>query len=153
MRYYNSLNFYNQDGVAIRTGLKRFSLKSNLDFGSDKLTANLNLGLGYSKSQFTEGEGTTSVGTSMASVYYALPYEYPYAPDGTLIHFGNESDYFILDQREGSAGLERLFNSSDKKCAVKNHSWRIDQLSDFADIKGVNTCRCGLPQLEPRGIY
>ncbi|MVZ61434.1 SusC/RagA family TonB-linked outer membrane protein [Sphingobacterium humi] len=119
VRYYNSLNFYNQDGVAIRTGLKRFSLKSNLDFGSDKLTANLNLGLGYSKSQFTEGEGTTSVGTSMASVYYALPYEYPYAPDGTLIHFGNESDYFILDQREGSAGLERLFNSSDKSAQLK----------------------------------
>ena len=114
VRYYNSLNYYNQDGVAIRTGLKRFNLKSNLDFGDDKLTGNLNVGLGYSKSQFTEGEGATGVGSSMASVYYALPYEQPYAPDGTLIHFGNEDDYFILDQREGSAGLERLFNSWDK---------------------------------------
>jgi TonB-linked SusC/RagA family outer membrane protein len=119
LQFYTSLNYYNQEGVAKRTGLERYTLRSNLDFKADKLTGSLNLSLGYSNSSFTEGEGSTSVGTAMSAVYYALPYEYPYAPDGTLVHPGNRSSYFILDQREGSQALERLLNSSAKTDQAK----------------------------------
>lgn len=114
LRFYNSLNYYKQEGVAKRTGLDRYALRSNLDFRDEKFSGSVNLSLGYSQSSFTEGEGSSSGGTSMSAIYYALPYEKPYAPDGTLIHYGNEDDYNILDQREGSAALERLLNSSDK---------------------------------------
>lgn len=114
IRFYNSLNYYKQEGVARRTSLDRFALRSNVDFKDNKFSGSVNLSLGYSKSSFTEGEGGTGVGTAMASVYYALPYEYPYAPDGTLIHPGNRAQYGVLDLREGSQGLERLLNSSDK---------------------------------------
>lgn len=119
VRFYNSLNYYDQDGIARRTGLQRYALRSNVDFRSGKFSGNVNLTLGYSASSFTEGEGGTGVGTSMASVYYALPYEYPYAPDGTLIHPGNRNAS-ILDLREGSQGLERLLNSSDKTDQLKS---------------------------------
>ncbi|WP_433902139.1 SusC/RagA family TonB-linked outer membrane protein [Sphingobacterium puteale] len=112
VRFYSSAGYYKQEGVAVRSGLDRYTLKNNLDFDKGKLSGGVNVTLGYTNSKFTEGVGASRVGSSMASVYYALPYEYPYAPDGTLIHFGNEDDYFILDQREGSAGLERLLNSS-----------------------------------------
>jgi len=120
LRFYNSLNYYNQEGVAKRTGLDRYALRSNIDFKSGKFSGNTNLSIGYSKSSFTEGEGGTGVGTSMASVYYALPYEYPYAPDGNLIHQGNKNQYNILDLREGSQGLERLNNSSNKTDQLKS---------------------------------
>lgn len=119
-KFYNSLNYYKQEGVAKRTGLDRYALRSNLDFNDNKFSGSVNVSLGYSQSSFTEGEGGTGAGTAMASVYYALPYEYPYAPDGTLIHPGNRSSYFILDQREGSQGLERLLNSSDKTDQLKS---------------------------------
>ncbi|ANH82723.1 SusC/RagA family TonB-linked outer membrane protein [Niabella ginsenosidivorans] len=119
VRFYNSLNYYSQQGIAKRTGLDRFTLRSNVDFKDKKLSGGLNVAIGYSKSSFTEGEGSTSAGTAMSAVYYALPYEYPYAPDGTLVHPGNESSYFILDQREGSQALERLLNSSDKTDQLK----------------------------------
>ena len=119
LRFYNSLNYYKQEGVARRTGLDRYALRSNLDFTSGKFSGSTNLSIGYSSSSFTEGEGGTGTGTAMASVYYALPYEYPYAPDGTLVHPGNRSNYFILDQREGSQGLERLLNSSNKTDQLK----------------------------------
>ncbi len=120
IRFYNSLNYYKQEGVAKRTGLDRYALRSNLDFKDDKFSGSVNVSLGYSSSSFTEGEGGTGAGTAMASVYYALPYEKPYAPDGTLIHLGNRSQYFILDQREGSQGLERLLNSSNKTDQFKS---------------------------------
>ncbi len=120
LRFYNSLNYYQQEGVAKRTGMDRYSLRSNLDFKDDKFSGSVNLSLGYSQSSFTEGEGGTGAGTSMASVYYALPYENPYASDGVLVHPGNKSLYPIYDQREGSQGLERLLNSSDKTEQLKS---------------------------------
>lgn len=120
LRFYNSLNYYSQEGVAKRTGLDRYSLRSNLDFNDGKFSGSTNLSVGYSQSSFTEGEGSTSAGTAMSAVYYALPYENPYAFDGTLVHPGNKSQYFILDQREGSQALERLLNSSDKTDQLKS---------------------------------
>lgn len=120
LRFYNSLNYYSQEGVAKRTGLDRYSLRSNLDFNDGKFSGSTNVSIGYSQSSFTEGEGGTGAGTAMASVYYALPYEKPYASDGTLVHPGNRSQYFILDQREGSQALERLLNSSDKTEQLKS---------------------------------
>jgi TonB-linked SusC/RagA family outer membrane protein len=121
VRFYNSLNYYKQEGVAKRTGLDRYALRSNVDFKSGKFSGAVNLSLGYSNSSFTEGEGGTGVGTAMASVYYALPYENPYAADGTLVHPGNRNLYpNIYDLREGSQGLERLLNSSNKTDQFKS---------------------------------
>ncbi|RYZ62785.1 MAG: SusC/RagA family TonB-linked outer membrane protein [Chitinophagaceae bacterium] len=119
LRFYNSINYYKQEGVARRTGLERYTLRSNLDFNSGKFSGSTNLALGYSKSSFTEGEGSTSVGTAMSAVYYALPYEYPYAPNGVLVHPGNRSQYGVLDLREGSQALERLLNTSNKTDQLK----------------------------------
>ncbi|HEY0040024.1 MAG TPA: SusC/RagA family TonB-linked outer membrane protein, partial [Flavisolibacter sp.] len=119
LRFYNSINYYRQEGVAKRTGLERYALRSNLDFTSGKFSGSTNLSLGYSASSFTEGEGSTSLGTAMSAVYYALPYEYPYASDGVLVHPGNRSQYFILDLREGSQALERLLNSASKTDQLK----------------------------------
>jgi TonB-linked SusC/RagA family outer membrane protein len=121
VRFYNSLNYYSQEGIARRTGLDRYALRSNVDYKSGKFSGNVNLNLGYSNSSFTEGVEATAVGSSMASVYYALPYEYPYAADGTLIHPGNKALYSnsYMGAREGSQGLERLLNSSNKTDQMK----------------------------------
>lgn len=122
VRFYNSLNYYKQDGVAKRTGLERYALRSNLDFKDDKFSGSVNLSLGYSQSSFIDGDGSTSAGTPMSAVYYALPYEYPYASDGTLVHPGisKQAKYNILDQREGTVALERLLNSSNKTDQFKS---------------------------------
>jgi len=118
-RFYNSLNYYSQEGVAKRTGLDRYSLRSNLDFKDGKFSGSTNISIGYSQSSFTEGVGSSRAGTAMSAVYYALPYENPYASDGVLVHPGNKSKYNILDQRVGSQSLERLLNSSNKTEQLK----------------------------------
>lgn len=119
VKFYNSFNYYSQEGIAKRTGLDRYALRSNVDFNSGKFSGGVNLNIGYSNSSFTEGVEASSVGASMASVYYALPYEYPYASDGVLVHPGNKSLYPIYDLREGSQGLERLLNSTNKTDQLK----------------------------------
>ena len=121
-RYYNSLNYYEQDGIAKRTGLERFALRSNVDFNSGKFSGNVNISLGYSNASYTEGEGTSNAGTAMSAIYYALPYENPYAANGTLVHPGNKNTQVpaILDPREGSLALERLLNSTNKSSQFKS---------------------------------
>lgn len=122
VRFYNSLNYYKQEGIAKRTSLERFALRSNVDFNSGKFSGNVNLSLGYSNASYTEGEGTTTGGTAMSAIYYALPYENPYSANGTLVHPGNRSTQIpaILDAREGSLALDRLLNSTNKSNQLKS---------------------------------
>lgn len=85
-------------------------------------SGSVNISLGYSQSTFINGEGTTSAGTPMSAVYYALPYEKPYASDGVLVHPGLSGlpKYNILDQREGTLALERVLNSTNNTDQFKS---------------------------------
>lgn len=114
---YNALSYWKEDGIVRETGMERYTLRSNTNMNYGKFTAGFNLNLGYSNSRFTYNEGGTSVGTPMASVYYGLPYEYPYTADGAF-HATNE-DVTFLDTREGSRGLDVLFGTSDKTEQLK----------------------------------
>lgn len=109
---YTSLGFWKENGIVKRTGLNRYSLRSNVNMNYGKFTAGVNINLGFSNSRFTYNEGGTSVGTPMASVYYALPYEYPYTPDG--VFHATDGAITFLDTREGSRGMDVLYGTSDK---------------------------------------
>ncbi|HEY8957603.1 TonB-dependent receptor [Chitinophaga sp.] len=120
VRFYSSVNYYDQQGIARRSELKRYSFKNNLDFNAGKLTANINVGLAYSESSFIEREASSSGSNPLAAVYYALPYEYPYAADGTLVTNYNDDVYPVYDLREGSNALEALLNTSSKDNQLKS---------------------------------
>lgn len=110
VQVYNAFSIWKQDGIVKQTGLDRYSLRSNVNMNYGKFTAGLNVSLGYSDSRFTYNVGGTSVGSPMASVYYALPYEYPYI-DGIL--YATDGPVTFLDTREGSRGLDVLYGTTD----------------------------------------
>lgn len=114
---YNSFGLLQEEGIVRETGLNRYSLRSNTNFNYGKFTAGINLNLGYSNSKFTNTEGGTGVGSPMASVYYALPYEYPYTADG--VFHATDGDVTFLDSREGSRGIDVLYGTSDKTDQLK----------------------------------
>lgn len=109
---YNALSLWREQGIVKETGLDRFSLRSNTNMNYGKFTAGFNINLGYSSSRFTYNEGGTSVGSPMASVYYALPYEYPYTADG--VFHATDDGLGFYDTREGSRGIDVLYGTSDK---------------------------------------
>ena len=120
IRFYSSLNYFDQQGIARTTGLKRYTLKNNIDFSAGRLAAGVNLSLGYSTSNFIQQENTSSaVRNPLSAVYYAEPYEYPYWPDGKLVTTGDAGDYPFLDQREGSDSYERMLNSTNRQNQFK----------------------------------
>lgn len=123
VRFYSSLAYYKQEGIAIRSALERFSFRTNVDFKTEKVSAALNSFIGFSKMSFIDdAENTTSVRNPFASVYYALPYEQPYV-NGVLIHSANQNLLkpfgFAFDSREGSDALERSLNTASKSDQVK----------------------------------
>ncbi|MDF2187136.1 SusC/RagA family TonB-linked outer membrane protein [Paraflavitalea sp. CAU 1676] len=131
--FYSSLNYFKQDGIAIRSALERFSFRTNFDVKTDRLTLGISSTLNYANSSFIESENNTSVANPFASVYYALPYELPYK-DGVLLHPGNSSGpdgsdpllpsdpdkpYLVYDQREGSTALERMLSTTRRNNEIK----------------------------------
>lgn len=109
---YSAVGLWKEEGIVKETGMDRFSLRNNTNLNFGRFSAGVNLSLGYSSSRFTYNEGGTSVGTPMASVYYALPYEYPYTPDGVFHPVDNGMGFY--DTREGSRGIDVLYGTSDK---------------------------------------
>lgn len=114
---YNALSLWKEDGLVKETGLNRYSLRSNTNFNYGRFTAGVNFNLGFSSSSFTYNEGGTSVGSPMASIYYALPYEYPYTPDG--VFHATDGGMGFYDTREGSRGIDVLYGTSDKTEQLK----------------------------------
>lgn len=120
IRFYSSLNYFNQQGLVRVSNLKRYTLKNNLDFTAGRLTANINLTVGYSNSDLIQSEGTSGANNPLSAVYYALPYEYPYAGDGKLVTTGDGDDYPVLDLREGSDSYERMLNTRKGQDQLKS---------------------------------
>lgn len=130
--FFSALNYFKQEGTALRSELERYSLRNNLDFRGDRLTASISSSINYSTSSFIESENTSAVVNPFAAAYYALPYESPYI-NGTLYHSGNTSGpsgsnpfvpgtasrQLIYDQREGSTALERVLATTSLRNELK----------------------------------
>jgi TonB-linked SusC/RagA family outer membrane protein len=114
---YTGLSLWQEQGIVKETGLDRVSLRNNTNLNYGKFSAGFNINLGYSASRFTYNEGGTGVGSPMASVYYALPYEYPYTPDG--VFHATDDGMGFYDTREGSRGIDVLYGTSDKREQLK----------------------------------
>ncbi len=137
---YNGLSFWKEDGIVKETGMHRLSFRSNTNLNYGKFTAGFNLNLGYSNSKFTYNEGGTGVGSPMASVYYGLPYEYPYTADG--VFHPTDQTATVYDTREGSRGIDVLYGTSDRTQQFKT-TLGIDL--GYEIIKGLKvTTRAGI---------
>lgn len=112
IRFYSAANYYKQEGIALRSGIERYSFRTNLDVTSKRFTAAINTAVGYTNNKLIENEGSPGTTNTMAAVYYALPYEQPYV-NGQLVHTGNKARFGgTYDTREGSDALERLQSST-----------------------------------------
>jgi TonB-linked SusC/RagA family outer membrane protein len=145
VRFYTSFNYYNQEGIAYRSDLERYTFRGNLDFSSERFSAAISTGIGYTKRNFIESENSTAITNPFSSAYYALPYEQPYI-NGVLISSGLASGprlsgatynpllpsntnpptvplvparVLVYDQREGSDALERLASTTNANNQLK----------------------------------
>src|SRR5205085_1952500 len=82
--FYTSLSYYNQEGVLQRSGLQRYTYRTNLDFKRDRLTVSIRSSAGFSQLSGIESEAGVALANPIAAAYLELPYRRLYLPNGKV---------------------------------------------------------------------
>lgn len=79
IRYFGSLNYYNQEGTVVNTDFKRYSGRLNFDYVGKNLTFSFKNTVSYTDRNFTD-ENNTAISSPLNAVYWTNPYETVYDP-------------------------------------------------------------------------
>ncbi len=149
--YFISASHYDQDGVELASGMRRETLRSNIDTKVfDWLRVGVNLGLSYEDYETnnfaTKGNNPYNVATLSR---WALPWETPYkiVDDGNgKWHYGDRKDffdvlglwnpYYLLENQPGQKNKLRLYgNMFEELTPVKSLTLRASQALDAFDYR------------------
>jgi TonB-linked SusC/RagA family outer membrane protein len=83
-RYFLSGGYYDEDGIGLRSDLKRYTLRANIENKTDKVTFAFNTAGGYTRRNFIESENGIALANPFAATYLALPYQKLYNDNGTV---------------------------------------------------------------------
>jgi TonB-linked SusC/RagA family outer membrane protein len=118
-RFFLSAGLFDQQGIDIGSGLKRYTTRFNIDHTANKLSVQFNTTAGYSKTNYSEGEWLgNSPRNPFQMTYRAKPYEIPYKADGSL-NFGSNTS---LALKQVANLLEGIENSSWNQKQIKANS-------------------------------
>lgn len=137
-RYFNSLGYFSQEGIAERSNLKRFSLRTNLENKtSETSTIGINLSLNYSKQNLIDSENSITLQNPYAAAYLGSPYDALYNSNGTLNVGpgkvgGNSYENLTINQRYDNQ-VKVVASLFAEKQIVKNLTARIDFGTDFSN--------------------
>ncbi len=139
-RFYLSAGYFDQEGIDLGSGMKRYTTRFNIDHSVNKLTVGLNSTIGYSIINYSEGE---QLGNSPLNpfqmTYRAKTYQNPYNADGSL-RFGASTN---LDLRQVANLLERIENASLTRKQIKinaglNLAYKILPALTFKNVFGID---------------
>ncbi len=135
-KFYISGGYFDQQGTAIGSGLERFTTRINLDHTSNKFSVMWNTAIGYSISDFSEGERLgNSSRNPFQMTYRAKPYENPFNADGTL-NFGTSTSSSLKTVANLMEGVQ---NSSYKEKKLKITSSIVTAYKLFSFLTAKNT--------------
>lgn len=125
-RYFLSTGYYDEDGIGLRSDLKRYTVRANIDNKSDKVTLSFGVSGGYTKRNFVESENGVALSNPFAATYLALPYHKLFrATDG------------LPDVGPGKVGpnaydrISHTTNFSDQVKLLSNLSLNYDITNNF----------------------
>ena len=125
-RYFVSAGYYDEDGIGLRSDLKRYTVRANIDSKTDKLTLSFGAGGGYTKRNFIESENGVALANPFAATYLALPYHKLFrASDG-------KPD--VGSGKVGPNAYDRVFNTtnfSDQVKLLSNLNLNYDITNNF----------------------
>lgn len=137
-RFFNSLSYFDQQGIAQRSSLKRFTLRTNLENKTSETSLiGINLSLNYSKQNLIDSEGGLFLQNPYAAAYLASPYDALYNPNGTLNVGsgkvgGNAYENLLINQQYNNQ-VKAVVNLFAEKQIVRNLTARIDFGVDFSN--------------------
>lgn len=113
-RFFLSGNYFDQQGIDLGSALKRYSTRFNIDHTVNKLTVQLNTLVGFSKTNFSEGEWLgNSARSPFQMTFRAKPYENPYKTDGSL-NFGPSTTLSLKQVANLLEGMENYLYTQNQ---------------------------------------
>ncbi len=128
-RFFISGSIFNQEGVVITTGLKRYTGRVNLDHNFGNFRLGLNTYIGSSVFSNTN-ENDEFIGSPLNALRWANPYVTPYLPDGSY----NELDLLLQGQPNAVKELVEnpVKNRQLKLIGSINLEYRFPQLKGLS---------------------
>ena len=74
-RIFSSIGLYNEEGIALRTDMKRVSVRNNVDYADDKFNLQVSTNLAYTKRNFQQ----STVGNNLGNPFLTSAVNVPYA--------------------------------------------------------------------------
>ena len=157
--FYTSFNYFDQEGVTINTGLKRYNGRLNLTHAERNIKFGVNLAGGWSKFRGTF-EGDQSIGSPLNTVIWALPYEKVYNDDGT--YAGSVQFPFWLNP------VEELVVNGDNSWqlkstgnvfveynipGIKNLTYRLNAGGDYSQIEAFGITKNGTQAADQNAAF
>lgn len=147
--FYTSFSAFNQQGVVIETGLKRYTGRLNITHTENNIKMGVNLSGGWSDYRGTS-EGDQSIGSPLNTVIWALPYEAPYDADGKYTNSVQFPFWLnpIEELKENADNTWQLKGTGNifleyKFPFVKNLSYRINAGGDYSQDETFNITNRG----------
>jgi TonB-linked SusC/RagA family outer membrane protein len=121
--FYLSGSYLNQEGVLLNSGLKRYSLRSNVQHTAGRLKTTLNIGISNANVRRIQEEFGITELNPMAAMYYALPYQSPTDAPGPGRFGANALDQFANtsnreDQLKSVMSVNAAFRITDDLQAI-----------------------------------
>ncbi len=147
--FYTSLALFDQEGITINTGLKRYTGRINLAHTERNIKVGINLSGGWSEFRGTS-EGDQSVGSPLNTVIWALPYEPVYQPDGSYTNSVQFPFWInpVEELKENGDNSGQLKSNGNvyleyKLPWLKNLTYRINAGGDYSQTEGFNITKNG----------
>ncbi len=147
--FYSSLGYYDEKGVVIETGLKKYNTRLNVTHKEKNVTIGANMALGYSEFIGTS-EGNQGVGSPLNTVIWALPYESPYTTSGAYTN-SVQFPYWInpiedlKENKRSNSQIKGNFNTylTYNLPWIKGLSYKINGGIDFSQVETFNIINNG----------
>lgn len=83
-RIYSSINLYNEEGITLRSDMKRITLRNNIDYADDRLTLSVSSNLGYTMRNFQQS-AAFNTSNPFATSGLTVPYAKVRNADGSFV--------------------------------------------------------------------
>jgi TonB-linked SusC/RagA family outer membrane protein len=110
--FFTSLSVYQQQGIILRSNLDRYTLRTNLNFKTDRLNLSLLTSAGFSSSSNIESEAGVALANPIAAAFLELPYRKLNRADGTVDVGGGKTGPNAFDRLNTTTSLSNQFKGN-----------------------------------------
>lgn len=147
--FYSSLGYYNEEGITIATGIKKYNARLNIAHTENNVKLGVNLATGWSDYAGTS-EGNQGIGSPLNTVIWALPYETPYTATGAYANSVQFPFWInpVEDLKENKVSNSELKGTGNmylewKLPWIKKLTYKINSGIDYSQFETFNIIKNG----------